>query len=153
MQISFAVTAKLISAFVFATQIVQSLYYLHTKFQASNHLLWLHVQPGCVGPGRKPPKTGFLTTRLIYQECKDLSILPYLGIYLQKECTCHFYSLICNSPVGTLKAISGENKALINILKYLISFILKILSFWIGLGICNHGPNGAGDNGDEKPCF
>ena len=33
-QISFAVTAKLISAFVFATRIVQSLFFLNTKFQA-----------------------------------------------------------------------------------------------------------------------
>ena len=33
-QISFAVTAKLISAFVFATRIVQSLYFLNPKFQA-----------------------------------------------------------------------------------------------------------------------
>ena len=33
------VTAKLISAFVFATQIVQSLYFLNLKFQASSHLL------------------------------------------------------------------------------------------------------------------
>ena len=40
--ISFAVTAKLISAFVFATQIVQSLYFQNTKFQASSHLLWLY---------------------------------------------------------------------------------------------------------------
>ena len=38
-QISFEVTAKLISAFVFATWIVQSLFYLNLKFQASNHLL------------------------------------------------------------------------------------------------------------------
>ena len=38
-QISFAVTAKLISAFVFATRIVQSLYFLNTKLQASSHLL------------------------------------------------------------------------------------------------------------------
>ena len=35
---SFAVTAKLISAFVFATWIVQSLYFLNTKFRASNLL-------------------------------------------------------------------------------------------------------------------
>ena len=35
-QIGFAVTAKLISAFVFATRIVQSLYYLNPKFQASD---------------------------------------------------------------------------------------------------------------------
>ena len=37
-QISFAVPAKLISAFVFATWTVQNLYFLNTKFQASSHL-------------------------------------------------------------------------------------------------------------------
>ena len=36
-QISFAVTAKLISAFLFTTRIVQSLYLLNPKFQASMH--------------------------------------------------------------------------------------------------------------------
>ena len=51
--ISFAVTAKLISAFVFASWIVQSLYYLNPKFQASRHLLWRY-RLVCVGPGRKP---------------------------------------------------------------------------------------------------
>ena len=40
-------TAKLISAFVFATRIVQSLFYLNPKFQASNHLLCLY-SPVCV---------------------------------------------------------------------------------------------------------
>ena len=39
-QISFEVTAKLISAFIFAIRMVQSLYYLNPKFQASSHLLW-----------------------------------------------------------------------------------------------------------------
>ena len=29
-------------AFVLATRIVQSLYFLNPKFQASNHLLWLY---------------------------------------------------------------------------------------------------------------
>ena len=38
-QISFAVTAKLMSVFVFATRIVQSLFYLNPKFQASSHIL------------------------------------------------------------------------------------------------------------------
>ena len=51
--ISFAVTAKLISALVFATWIVQSLFFLNPKFQVSNHLLWLY-RLVCVGPGRKP---------------------------------------------------------------------------------------------------
>ena len=57
-QISFAVTAKLISAFVFATRIVQSLYFLNPKFQASSHLMWMHSLV-CVGPGRKPRRPGF----------------------------------------------------------------------------------------------
>ena len=38
--------------FVFAIRIVQSLYYLHPKLQASSHLLWLY-RLVCVGPGRK----------------------------------------------------------------------------------------------------
>ena len=52
-QISFAVTAKLISAFVFATRIVQFLFYLNPKFQASSSFLLL-CRPVCVRPVRKP---------------------------------------------------------------------------------------------------
>ena len=57
-QISFAVTARLISTFVFATRIVQSLYFLNPKFQASSTLLELY-SPVCVGPGRKPQRPVF----------------------------------------------------------------------------------------------
>ena len=57
-QISFAVTAKLISAFVFATRIVQPLYFLNTKFQASSHLVWSYSLV-CVGPGQKPRRPVF----------------------------------------------------------------------------------------------
>ena len=46
-------SAKLISAFVFAILIVQFLYYLNPKFPASSHLLWRYSLV-CVGPGRKP---------------------------------------------------------------------------------------------------
>ena len=46
-------TAKLISAFVFATWIVQSLYFLNPKFQASSHLEWLYSLV-CVRPGQNP---------------------------------------------------------------------------------------------------
>ena len=52
-QISFAVTAKLISAFVFATWIVHFLFFLNPKFQVSSHLLCLYSLV-CVGPVRKP---------------------------------------------------------------------------------------------------
>ena len=51
--IAIALTAKLISAFVFATRIVHFLYFLNLKFQASNHLLCLYSSV-CVGPVRKP---------------------------------------------------------------------------------------------------
>ena len=50
---SFAVTAKLISAFVFATQIVHFLFFLNPKFQASSLLLCLYSSV-CVRPGQKP---------------------------------------------------------------------------------------------------
>ena len=55
---SFFRQAKLISAFVFATYIVQSLYFLNPKFQASSYLLWLY-SPVCVRPGRKPRRPVF----------------------------------------------------------------------------------------------
>ena len=48
----------LISAFVSATQIVQSLYFLNTKFQASSHLMRLY-SPVSVGHGRKPRRLVF----------------------------------------------------------------------------------------------
>ena len=63
-QISFAVTAKLISAFVFATWIVQSLYFLNPKFQVPSHLKWLRSQV-CVRPGRKPRRPVLHMSQLI----------------------------------------------------------------------------------------
>ena len=44
---------QLISAFVFATRIVQFLFYLNLKFQASSSFLCLY-RPVCIGHGRKP---------------------------------------------------------------------------------------------------
>ena len=38
--------------------LVQSLYFLNSKFQASSHLLWLY-SPVCVRPGRKPRRPVF----------------------------------------------------------------------------------------------
>ena len=60
MQISCSVTAQLISAFVFATLVVQFLFFLDLKFQASNPFLWLHRRV-CVGPGWN----SFLELRLL----------------------------------------------------------------------------------------
>ena len=57
-QISLAVTAKLISAFVFATRIVQSLYFLSPKSST------VAVQAGLCRTWSETLKAGFLTTRL-----------------------------------------------------------------------------------------
>ena len=62
------VTAKLISAFVFATRIVQSLFYLNPKFQVSSHLLWLYI-PVCVRPGRKPQRPVFSERGSLISPC------------------------------------------------------------------------------------
>ena len=63
-QISFAVTSQLISAFVFATWIVQSLPFLNSKFQAYSYLQWLYSLV-CVRPGQNP-------------QCWFSHIAPYL---------------------------------------------------------------------------
>ena len=47
MQISCAVSAQLISAFVFAAKVVQFLYFLNPECRAFSHLLWLY-SPVCV---------------------------------------------------------------------------------------------------------
>ena len=73
MQISFAVAAKLISAFVFVTPIVQSLYFLNPKFQASSHRVWFY-SPVCVGPGRKPRRLVFSERGSIDVETIALSL-------------------------------------------------------------------------------
>ena len=77
-QISFAVTAKLISVFVFATRIVQSLYFLNPKFQASGHLRWMY-SPVCNGPGLKPRRLVFSERGSYYNVLVILD--SYVNVY------------------------------------------------------------------------
>lgn len=53
------------SAFVFAFQIVQTLYFLCLKFQGTSQLLWLYNLV-CVGPGWKPHDKFSGDTALVY---------------------------------------------------------------------------------------
>ena len=65
-QIRCAETAQqVISAFVFASYIVLSLYFLNPKFQASYHLLWLFSQV-CVGPRFVWDLVGFSASPLYF---------------------------------------------------------------------------------------
>ena len=81
-QISFAVIVKLISAFVFATWIVQSLYFLNTKFQASSHLQWMH-RLACVRPGSN-------STSLVFSCCGSNCCSSYSVI----DVSCFFFSFL-----------------------------------------------------------
>ena len=62
-QISFAVTAKLINVFIFATRIVQLLFFLNPKFPVSNS--FCDCTAGFVSDLVEPQIVGFLTHRLI----------------------------------------------------------------------------------------
>ena len=64
-QISCALTEHLFSAFVFATGIVESIFFLNLKSQSSSLLLGLY-RPVCVGSGRKP--------RLLVISCKGSNV-------------------------------------------------------------------------------
>ena len=90
-QISFAETAKLINAFVFATRIVQSLFFLNPKYQASSYLLWLY-SPVCVGPGRKPRRPVFSQRGSILVILQLLKGDPWMGPY--QKCGNHAMTLL-----------------------------------------------------------
>ena len=80
------VTAKLISAFVFAKWIVQYLFYLNPKFQVSRDLLWLH-SPVCFRPSRKPRRPVFSEQGsiaiCIFQRHYSMLEPPSLDCFLQ----------------------------------------------------------------------
>ena len=69
----------------FRYQIVQSLYFLNPKFQATSHFLWLY-SPVCVGPGRKPRRpvfsqrgtflSGLILIQLLCDKSGDLGFEP-----------------------------------------------------------------------------
>ena len=111
-QISCAVTAQLISAFVFAILIAQSLYYLNPKFQASSHLL-LPYSPVFVGPGRKPRRPVF-SERGSYgpitfsQKCFLMIWCQWIGCII---CTLPYMSLVVRKPVFVVSGLAHTHQA------------------------------------------
>ena len=78
-QISFAVTVRLISAFVSAAQIVQFLYFLNPKFPTSSHLLCLY-RLVCVGPILKAPSWFSRVAAHMFHALNDLHLLSQTPI-------------------------------------------------------------------------
>ena len=94
---------KLISAFVFATLIVQFLYSLNLKFKAFSHLLCLHSLI-CVGPVRKPHcwfshEMAHIVTSRMRLHIRG-SKLCHMTIW--KTCPCNIYPLIHHFYIAKL---------------------------------------------------
>ena len=66
------------SAFVFATRIVQYLFFLNPKFQASSHLLCLFSSI-CVRPSRKPRRPVFARRGSYFQDRIFMDVRINLG--------------------------------------------------------------------------
>ena len=97
LQISFAVTAKLISAFVFGTRKVHFLFFLNPKFQASTRLLCFY-SPGCVGHVWKPHCWFSHEAAHILAELGNITYSkqdPYHNLI--KVMKCHFTAMKCAS--------------------------------------------------------
>ena len=89
-----SVTAQLISALVFAIQIVQSLYFLNTQFLVSSQLLWL-CSPVLCRTWSETPKTGFLTTRLKWYFAKlrdDQSLEIIVSHVFHNQYVIHYFN-------------------------------------------------------------
>ena len=78
------VTTKLISAFVFATRIVQFLFYLNPKFQASSSFLCLYSVTVCQS------KLGNVSVSLL---CRNPSIVSYDIAHIENSDISHVLSL------------------------------------------------------------
>ena len=72
--------AKLISAFVFATQIVQFLYFINPKFLVPG--IFCGCKPDLCWTRSETSRTGFLTTRLNFQ--KELLFLRDYFIHVHR---------------------------------------------------------------------
>ena len=85
-QTSFAVTTKLINAFVFATQIVQTLFFLNPKVKSSRSSMLVVT---CVGPGLKPELLVFSSEGSYFSNCilSNASRSSESHGYISSNCT------------------------------------------------------------------
>ena len=72
---SFMKTVQLISTFVFPTYIVQYLYSLNPKFQASRNLLWLYSSV-CVTWSKSPKKSLLMMRLKLYGCTLIVTVIP-----------------------------------------------------------------------------
>ena len=126
-QISCAVTAKLISAFVFATRIVLFLFFLHVypKFQASRFRLSMYGLV-CVGPGRQPKLFVFSCTgsntkvTVIFNMANPTSMYRKTYNNMTLCFCCYVLLLLGYLPCTTNQALWGPSRRKVSMEKKII---------------------------------
>ena len=101
----------LISGFVFATWIVQSLYFLNPKFLASCHPLWWHSLV-CVGPGRKPQRPVFIAPAYSKVRYRGSTFRPFVRSCVRSSVRLSVRPSVHNSCQGaySVAVIAGSMK-------------------------------------------
>ena len=135
--------ADQLSAFVFATRIVQSLFFLNPKLQVSSHLLWLY-SPVCVGPGGKPRRPVFsqqssnmyTPVHVIWLFC--LLYISYLAIHAQPSLINFKFSF---SNTKTIAVITLNFKLIIcsTSVQYLFFYVSDSVPAWVDSSDVLHG--------------
>ena len=102
---------QLISAFFSAIRMVQPLYYLNPKFQASSNLLWLY-SPVCVGPGRNSRRPVFSqrgSYDCVYSLSKDIMYWGWsgTGTVQPSHIEATSYALLAQLQLDDLKSSSA----------------------------------------------
>ena len=85
----------------FTIGLIQFLYYLNLKFQASSNLVWLY-SPVCVGPGRKHRRPVF-SQRGSNKHCSIAPLLPFLSYYTCKCGVCLYMTSMFTRIIYMLK--------------------------------------------------
>ena len=122
---------KLISAFVFATWIVHSLFFLNPKFQACSNLLWLY-SPVCVGPGRKSRRLVF-SQRGSYSKFHGKNMLNCINI---NNFTLHEHLRTHETFTEDKKKTKQKKKQTIFVCLFTISSLFNHM-LWISIGIAS----------------
>ena len=88
-------SASRLGAFVFATRIVQFLFFLKPKFQASSLLLWLYSLI-CVRPFRKPHCwfSHEAAHIIVIREHQVISLRLHFGLHKSGKHVCEMYTLL-----------------------------------------------------------
>ena len=130
---------KLISAFVFATWIVQYPFFLNTKFPASSHVQWLHSLV-CIRPGQNPHCWFSHTGAQVIWTLSLKSWFPHMSSAMRKPvyCICKDKTNMQTSPCNA----ASWSAAFLLLLRYdPWRKKTSLRDSWPGLtqtGLCNH---------------